>query len=414
MCSRVLVCILLSGLFLSSERGLSQKPILTRLSMKIKYKLYDLRRRGSDWFWRTGVEDFFYSTTGGRPGFYYIPFYKRSKGRYFISSAELYYARTYRRGKKEKDPMYKLDLNEARKVFGEPSLVGYGKFSMIQENMGFGHWRTISPMPHHHPVLAAKAGAGVSLAIIDGLRGNSSLGTDPAREHTPPSWAYIYTNSLGAYAAGKVVGMLKADLQEKSLYKALLGIPNKLDGAIDKHIRSKSDHASRDEYRPVPANAGVFNVGAEITEDTMHVSHIGNGRLLLIRDGAVEWQTTDHNVPYRSTTGMEYTNWEDFKAIRITERMTVPLEDIMEHTSVALKSGDRIILASDSVWDVCSSGEVLSWVQGKRNEEATVYAREQIIGKIAETNEKAIQEGSKLYDQQFSLIVYDHDPNSLL
>ena len=89
---------------------------------KISYKFNDLHRRASDWFWRLGVEDFFYRTTGGSAG--YDETYLRKEGNYYISSSNHYYVRSYRRGRPEKDPMYDLNLEKSRRVLAEPSLVG--------------------------------------------------------------------------------------------------------------------------------------------------------------------------------------------------------------------------------------------------------------------------------------------------
>ena len=102
----------------------------------------------------------------------------------------------------------------------------------------------------------------------------------------------------------------------------------------------------------------------------------------MIRDG----------VAYHLTPGAGYADQADFRAIRISDRMSLPLHETLEYAQMPLESGDRIILASDSVWAVCSSEEILTWTQGKEDEEATDYVREQITHKIAEMNEKAIQE----------------------
>lgn len=226
---------------LHSDCGLSKNSVLARLTARTRYHLQDLKLKGSDILWRTGIENLFVERDWWKPKI--SQFYRRDKGRYFITSETDYYTRSYRRGK-ERHYMHDADLEEARKVLGELSLVGYGKFSMTQESLSLDAYRSY----HRHNVFVAKAGVSVSLAVIDGFKGDTYM---------------------GGFASEKVVGMLRASLQREPLQESLLGIPQKLDWAINRQVRGNKDRASLDDYhpdRPIPENAGVFVVGAEITE----------------------------------------------------------------------------------------------------------------------------------------------------
>ncbi|MDE3270344.1 MAG: hypothetical protein OYH77_08715 [Pseudomonadota bacterium] len=367
-------------------------PTSLALKARIKYRLDDLRRRTSDWVWRLGIEDFFYRTCGGRPE--YDEVFQRKAGNYYISSSQAYYVRSYRRGRAEKDPMYDLDLAESRQVLAEPSLVGFGVFSMLQESDYFGTYE--SDQSHH--VFAAKIHEDtVTLGIVDGLR----TGHDAKHKH------------LSEFSSEWITGMFKAELgrKSKSLYAATLGIPSKLDWQVNRHVRGRRDHASLGEYhpeRPLPNYAGAFVVGAEISKDTLSVTHIGNGRLLLVRDDSIIWQTTDDNITYHLTSGVDYASNPNFRALRLPAVMNKDLSEVVHHHALDLQSGDRIILASDSVWAVCTSEEILTWTRGLDNADATSQAREQIKNKIATANANALNDGGKINDDKFAIIIYDH------
>lgn len=244
-----------------------------------------------------------------------------------------------------------------------------------------------------HQLLIGRKGKRIILGIVDGL------------------WGDTY---LGGFAAEKITSSLQDALTRQAPSDAMQGLSEQLEIAVDRQVRGIKESQYPGDYSatmPIAEDAGAFAIVAEISEGKLHVTHIGNARLLLIRNGEVVWQTQAHNHAYRMSSNPEIViNPIDedkdimFKAIELPINMGAPLSELIENNSVKLQHGDRIILASDSVWAACNSADLLYWTQGRSNAEASRNARGGIAHRIDALNE--MQE--EVYDEQFALIVYDY------
>ena len=245
-----------------------------------------------------------------------------------------------------------------------------------------------------HQLFVGRKDDRIMLGVVDGLWGDTFL---------------------GGFVAEKVTSRLLKALTTKSLSDAILSLPEQLEIAVDRQVRGPKDSEWSGDYDPalpIAEDAGAFALVAEISAGKLHITHIGNARLLLIRDGEVILQTQIHNHGYRLSSNPEAViNPIDedqdimFKAIELPTNLGAPLNELLETSSVKLQGGDRIIIASDSVWAACNSADLLYWTRGLGNADASRTAREGIARRIAELNE--IQE--EIYDEQFALIVYDYN-----
>ena len=245
-----------------------------------------------------------------------------------------------------------------------------------------------------HQLLVGRKGSRILLAVVDGLWGDSYL---------------------GGFAAEKVVAELQYALARQSLRDSLLGLPEQLEIVVDRQVRGHKESDYPGDYgstMPIAEDAGAFVIAAEISNDKLQVEHIGNARLLLIRKGTVLWHTEDHNREYRMSSNPEVViNPADeaegnvFRAIELPANMGAPIAELLESNSVELCRGDRIVLASDSVWAACTNTDLLDWTSGRGNAEASRYASDKIAQRIAQLN---AQDEGEAYDEKFTLIIYDY------
>ena len=247
-----------------------------------------------------------------------------------------------------------------------------------------------------HQLLIGRKGDRILLGIVDGL------------------WGDTY---LGGFVAEKVTSLLHDALTRQALPDALLSLPEQIEYPVDRQVRGikESPHpGDYDRYAIIAEDAGAFALVAEISKGKLHVAHIGNARLLVIRDGEVIWQTQAHNPDYRMSSNHEAViNPDDegegniFKAIELPDNMGATMDELLESSAIKLEQGDRIILASNSVWQACTQADILNWTKGLANAEANRNARERLAQRIARLNEISNEE----YDPQFSLIIYDYEVN---
>ena len=248
-----------------------------------------------------------------------------------------------------------------------------------------------------HQLLVGRKGERVILAVVDGL------------------WGDTY---LGGFAAERITSELKSALPLRSLRAALSSLPEQLEIAVDKQVRGDKLSKHTDDYSaamPIAEDAGAFIAAAEIHGGLLHVAHVGNTRVLLLRDDKIIWQTEDHNPDYQVSSNPEVVinpadenKGEVFKAIELPANLGAPMAELLDTASITLLPGDRVIIASDSVWAACSSADLRNWTAGRSNADASNNARAQIAAKIASLNTSA---GNDAYDNHFALIVYDYMPN---
>lgn len=213
----------------------------------------------------------------------------------------------------------------------------------------------------------------------------------------------IHTGGSGEIAAEVAVDSLRKALPRSSLRYVLVGIQPRLWARVD------ADNS-------ISRNYGVTAVGVEIRDTRAIVSHSGDGRLLHLRKGEVLFQTKDHNPTYRKvllgTISPEEYVQDHVDKSQIERALRIPqLDTSYGHGGVVdtvwrhLRSGDILVLASNAVWNLFTNTEIASFVAGKSIEDAVTYIRVQVAGRVGE---------NKARDDNFTVIVYHHDPEGLL
>ena len=163
----------------------------------------------------------------------------------------------------------------------------------------------------------------------------------------------------------------------------------------------------------VSKNYGVCAAGADIFGNTAIVSHVGDVRLLLVRNGEVYGKTHDHNPTWQqvmrgSMTPEQYVQ-DDVDKSLVSRALRIPRAGDVDESTVEVKfmhldPGDTLIIASDAVWNLLTNAEVAQLTQDRTTEEAVAAIREAVRDRVGDHTQR---------DDNFTIIIYHHDPEGL-
>jgi len=168
---------------------------------------------------------------------------------------------------------------------------------------------------------------------------------------------FAIADGMGGYAEGGIASRLALE----SLNEALV---NQNGGSIPKALQRGVDAANLKVYRTARqlevGRMGTTLTAAYVTEDMLHLIHVGDSRAYLIRNGKAICLTQDH-----TTVGdMVRSNLISYDKIRTHTQRSILTKSVGLDLFVQpdlyqqkLKEGDRIILCSDGVWSVIEDDE---------------------------------------------------------
>ena len=120
------------------------------------------------------------------------------------------------------------------------------------------------------------------------------------------------------------------------------------------------DRAQREE---VLSGMGTTVVAAIIHEHMAYISHVGDSRLYLYRDGNLTQITRDHSVVQELIESGQITEEEARSHPRknyITRAIGVVSEEYGEFDEVALQAGDRLLLCTDGLTNEVTKSDMHS------------------------------------------------------
>ncbi len=211
----------------------------------------------------------------------------------------------------------------------------------------------------------------------------------------------ISTGGNGEMATEVAINTLRNELPNSLLADALLKVRN----SLHQHVL---DNPS------ISPKYGVCAAGVEIRGNLATISHVGDVRLLHVRDGKIMFKTRDHNftwdkVVHGYMTPDEYVQDGVDKSL-VEKALRVPMTDdfgeaTVDTTTRHLTSGDSLVIASDAVWNLFTSAEINKLMQGRSTEEAVAAIRKEVRQRVGSLKNR---------DDNFTVAVYHHDPEGLL
>lgn len=109
---------------------------------------------------------------------------------------------------------------------------------------------------------------------------------------------FIIADGMGGHNAGEIASMTSTDY----ISNVIMETPEVLTGSLDiagsiKNLIEKANHVVYEKSLELAENHGMGTTltMAVITGDTMHIGHVGDSRLYLVRKNEMQCLTTDHS-----------------------------------------------------------------------------------------------------------------------
>ena len=193
---------------------------------------------------------------------------------------------------------------------------------------------------------------------------------------------YVVCDGMGGGNAGEIASTLAVEAIQAHLVEAarhtdlpLIGPCNTTVSApanrLASAIRAANDAIHRESWsRPDYAGMGTTVVAALLHEDVLAIAHVGDSRLYLVRNGALQALTTDHSwVTEQILRGLITEDEAKHSPRRniVTKALGVESTVDVELMEIPVKSGDMLLLCSDGLTRDVQANDILHVLSGSED-----------------------------------------------
>ncbi|MGH2677642.1 MAG: Stp1/IreP family PP2C-type Ser/Thr phosphatase, partial [Actinomycetota bacterium] len=196
--------------------------------------------------------------------------------------------------------------------------------------------------------------------------------TDVGRVREGNEDAYMVRDPLFAVAdgmGGHQGGEVASNLALERLQRASDGDSDLAD-VVREANRAVFEQAAQD---PGLAGMGTTLTAVRVQDERLHLAHVGDSRMYLLRDGRLERITRDHTVVEQMVDQGRMTA-EDAKIHPqrsiLTRALGVDEEVQVDETDVDVRPGDRVLLCSDGLTGMVNEDRILSILTDTPNPKA--------------------------------------------
>jgi serine/threonine protein phosphatase PrpC len=218
------------------------------------------------------------------------------------------------------------------------------------------------------------------------MRVDAGVTTNPGRKRTrnedyPVSdqelGLFLVVDGMGGHARGDIASRLVGDAIHTFIRDTAYDRDRTWPTGFQHDLSYNSNRmttavkmADKELARRIDTDAELRGMGATMTGALIEgsravISHVGDCRTYLIRDGRIEQLTQDHSwIAEQVRTGVIDSEDAKHHPLRnVVTRAVAGLADFqVDLREVALKSGDRLILCSDGLHGLITDGELLEQV----------------------------------------------------
>ena len=193
---------------------------------------------------------------------------------------------------------------------------------------------------------------------------------------------YVVCDGMGGGNAGEIASAIAVEAIQAHLVEAARHTDLPLIGDCDatvsapanrlaSAIRIANDAIHRESWsRPDYAGMGTTVVAALLREDMLAIAHVGDSRLYLVRNGALQALTTDHSWVAEQVLKGFITEDEAKHSPRrnvVTRALGIESSIDVELTEVPVKSGDMLLLCSDGLTRDVQENDILHVLSGSED-----------------------------------------------
>lgn len=210
----------------------------------------------------------------------------------------------------------------------------------------------------------------------------------------------IMADGMGGHAAGNVASNMVVATFNKT-FQSRFPTKDVADALTDSLNRSNDQIRASVKETPALRGMGCTMVSAYLENDNLFWVSVGDSHLYLLRDRELIKQNADHSygayLDMMKEQGMEMEEQEGMSRNMLMSAMTgeeISSIDVSE-TSVKVRPGDRIIVASDGL-DTLGAGAIIQYSSWSATAKECVYA---LL--------KAVEDANKINQDNTTLIVID-------
>ena len=193
---------------------------------------------------------------------------------------------------------------------------------------------------------------------------------------------YVVCDGMGGGNAGEIASALAVEAIQAHLLEAARHTDLPLIGPCDatvsapanrlaSAIRAANDAIHRESWsRPDYTGMGTTVVAALLREDMLAIAHVGDSRLYLVRNRALQALTTDHSWVAEQVLKGFITEDEAKHSPRrnvVTRALGIESSIDVELTEVPVKSGDMLLLCSDGLTRDVQENDILHVLSGSED-----------------------------------------------
>jgi len=198
----------------------------------------------------------------------------------------------------------------------------------------------------------------------------------------PTLGLYVVCDGMGGGNAGEIASALAVKTIHAHLAEAAQHADLPLIGPCDatvsapanrlaSAIRAANETVHRESWsRPDYAGMGTTVVAALLREEVLAIAHVGDSRLYLVRNGAIQALTTDHSWVAEQILKGFITEEEAERSPQrniVTKALGVESSVDVELTEVPVKSGDILLLCSDGLTRGVHPNDMLPILSGSED-----------------------------------------------
>jgi PPM family protein phosphatase len=187
---------------------------------------------------------------------------------------------------------------------------------------------------------------------------------------------------MGGNNAGEIAGALAVQVIHEHLTESARPVDLPLIGScgltvsaptnrLSSAIRAANEAVHRESLsRPDYAGMGTTVVAALVHGDTLAIAHVGDSRLYLFRNGAIQPLTIDHSWVAEQVLQGVVTEEEARRSLNrniVTRALGVGSSVEAELAEVSIKSGDLFLLCSDGLTRAVSPDDILHILSGSED-----------------------------------------------
>ncbi len=188
-------------------------------------------------------------------------------------------------------------------------------------------------------------------------------------------WA-IVCDGMGGVNGGDVASNLAVKSIKDSLNNENWEEPSETQSNIKKMLRNALKKANLEIFTNAQDNKDLAGMGTTavlvaVTEDKIHVAHVGDSRAYLVRQGKIKQLTIDHSMVQEMIDEGEITHEEakmhPNKNI-ITRALGISKDVDVDYSMKTKKPGDSIIICTDGLTNYLDQKEILEYFKSEKGE----------------------------------------------